>query len=72
MQCPWVSAVVEADGTVRPCFFHQSLGNIRETALSEILNSDAAIRFRKTLDMDKNDTCRKCVCYLNLAPTAGV
>jgi MoaA/NifB/PqqE/SkfB family radical SAM enzyme len=69
---PWVSAVVEADGTVRPCFFHQSLGNIREAALSDIVNSAAAIHFRKTLDMDKDDTCRKCVCYLNLAPAAGL
>ena len=25
---PWVSTVVEADGTVRPCFFHEGYGNI--------------------------------------------
>jgi MoaA/NifB/PqqE/SkfB family radical SAM enzyme len=65
---PWVSAVVEADGTVRPCFFHQSLGNIHNESLDKILNSDGAIEFRKNLDMDNNDICRKCVCYLNLAP----
>jgi Fe-coproporphyrin III synthase len=65
---PWVSAVVEADGTVRPCFFHPALGNIHQHSLSEILNSPAAVDFRKTLDMDKNETCLKCVCYLNLSP----
>jgi MoaA/NifB/PqqE/SkfB family radical SAM enzyme len=65
---PWVSAVVEADGTVRPCFFHPSLGNIREQSLEAILNSDESIRFRKELDMDKDSTCVKCVCYLNLSP----
>jgi len=65
---PWVSVVVEADGTVRPCFFHEALGNIREHSLEEIINSDAAIGFRKNLDMEKNETCRKCVCYLNLLP----
>src|SRR5262249_30477511 len=65
---PWVSAVVEADGTVRPCFFHAPAGNIRQQALEKILNSDQNIRFRKELDMEKNDTCRKCVCYLNLSP----
>jgi MoaA/NifB/PqqE/SkfB family radical SAM enzyme len=27
---PWVSAVVESDGTVRPCFFHAPIGNIRD------------------------------------------
>jgi MoaA/NifB/PqqE/SkfB family radical SAM enzyme len=65
---PWVSAVVEADGTVRPCFFHPPLGNIREHSLSTILNNDKSIGFRKNLDMNTDSTCVKCVCYLNLSP----
>jgi len=65
---PWVSTVVEADGTVRPCFFHAPIGNIRDRSLLTILNDDKAIDFRKSLDMDKNETCVKCVCYLNLSP----
>ena len=65
---PWVSTVIEADGTVRPCFFHESLGNIHYDQLDKILNSDAAIEFRKDLDIDKHDICKKCVCYLNLSP----
>jgi MoaA/NifB/PqqE/SkfB family radical SAM enzyme len=65
---PWVSAVVEADGTVRPCFFHEGYGNIHRQSLSEILNADQAIDFRKGLDMNSNETCKKCVCYLNLPP----
>jgi MoaA/NifB/PqqE/SkfB family radical SAM enzyme len=65
---PWVSAVVEADGTVRPCFFHAPLGNIREDSLSTILNNDKSIGFRKNLDMNTDNTCIKCVCYLNLSP----
>jgi MoaA/NifB/PqqE/SkfB family radical SAM enzyme len=65
---PWVSTVIEADGNVKPCFFHQAYGNIRDESLDQILNSDKAISFRKTLDMDKNEICKKCVCYLNLAP----
>jgi MoaA/NifB/PqqE/SkfB family radical SAM enzyme len=65
---PWVSAVVEADGTVRPCFFHSPLGNIHEGTLTDILNSEKAVHFRKSLDMDTNPTCVKCVCYLNLSP----
>lgn len=69
---PWVSTVVEADGTVRPCFFHPPLGNIREHSLEKILNSDDSIRFRQGLDMDKDPTCVKCVCYLNLAPGTRV
>jgi MoaA/NifB/PqqE/SkfB family radical SAM enzyme len=65
---PWVSAVVEADGTVRPCFFHAPLGNIREHSLATILNNDKSIGFRKNLDMNTDSTCVKCVCYLNLSP----
>ena len=65
---PWVSTVIEADGTVRPCFFHKAYGNIKTNSLDKIINSDSAIEFRKNLDMDKNDTCLKCVCYLNLPP----
>ena len=30
---PWVSTVVEADGDVRPCFFHAPLGNIHQQPL---------------------------------------
>ena len=63
---PWVSAVVEADGTVRPCFFHKAIGNIHEKQLHEVLNSAESIRFRKELDMDNDEVCKKCVCYLNL------
>jgi Fe-coproporphyrin III synthase len=67
---PWVSTVIEADGTVRPCFFHDALGNIRTQSLDNILNGEKGMQFRKSLDMDKNDTCIKCVCYLNLPPRA--
>ena len=69
---PWVSTVIEADGTVRPCFFHEPIGNIRDSSLEEILNSKESIQFRKDLDMDSNSTCVKCVCYLNLPPGASL
>jgi MoaA/NifB/PqqE/SkfB family radical SAM enzyme len=69
---PWVSTVVEADGTVRPCFFHEAVGNIRETPLPDLLNSPAAITFRQNLDMDTDPICHKCVCSLNLRPTAKI
>lgn len=65
---PWVSAVVEADGTVRPCFFHEAMGNIREDSLESIINNEKNLRFRKELDTGNNNTCNKCVCYLNLKP----
>lgn len=65
---PWVSTVIEADGNVRPCFFHPPYGNIRNESLDKILNSEKAVSFRKNLDTDENEICKKCVCYLNLSP----
>jgi MoaA/NifB/PqqE/SkfB family radical SAM enzyme len=62
---PWVSAVIETDGTVRPCFFHRSIGNLRDTELDDVLNSPEARSFRKNLDIPTNSTCRNCVCSLN-------
>jgi MoaA/NifB/PqqE/SkfB family radical SAM enzyme len=64
---PWVSAVVESDGTVRPCFFHLAIGNIHEQLLAEIVNGEAALRFRAGLDIERNETCRRCVCSLYYA-----
>jgi MoaA/NifB/PqqE/SkfB family radical SAM enzyme len=67
---PWVSAVIEADGSVRPCFFHDVMGNIRDASLDDILNSTKAKQFRKHLDVNADNTCVKCVCSLNLSPFA--
>ena len=61
---PWVSAVIEASGDVRPCFFHPVLGNIHAQTLPEILNSPEALQFRSSLDIANNDICRRCVCSL--------
>jgi MoaA/NifB/PqqE/SkfB family radical SAM enzyme len=63
---PWVSSVVEADGTVRPCFFHKALGNIHEHPLDEVLNSPEAVAFRRDLDVKTNPICKVCVCTLSL------
>jgi len=65
---PWVSAVIEADGTVRPCFFHPPIGNIHEKSLIEIVNGDPAVEFRRQLDIAANPVCRRCVCSLYLSP----
>ena len=34
---PYMSVVVEADGAVRPCFFHEPVGNIRLAPLGAIV-----------------------------------
>jgi MoaA/NifB/PqqE/SkfB family radical SAM enzyme len=65
---PWVSTVIEADGTVRPCFFHRPIGNIYEAPLLKILNGNAALQFRGNLDITSDPVCRRCVCSLYLPP----
>ncbi len=71
---PWVSAVLEVDGSVRPCFFHRRVGNVRDTTLEEVINGDEARQFRGWLKDHENPTCQRCVCALNYQAerTAGV
>jgi MoaA/NifB/PqqE/SkfB family radical SAM enzyme len=61
---PWVSAVIEAGGDIRPCFFHRPLGNTRDGALHEVLNGPQALQFRRNLDMASDPICQRCVCSL--------
>ena len=79
---PWVSAVIETDGTVRPCFFQPPLGKLHAgeaadgeaaggveadgSSLAAILNSPAAIAWRRGLDVARDAICRRCVCSLCL------
>ena len=73
---PWVSSVMEADGTVRPCFFHQAVGRVSDRkTLFDVVNGPVATWFRATLDVATNPICRRCVCSLNWhnkAANAGV
>ena len=62
---PWVSAVLEPDGTVRPCFFHDAY-QTEPGDFAATLNAPRAIAFRKSLDVATNPTCQRCVCSLNL------
>lgn len=66
---PWVSAVVEIDGAVRPCFFHPPIGNLQSSDLQSILLGRRAQEFRDSLDVATNPTCNKCVCSLNYRAT---
>ncbi len=65
-QCnaPWISAVVETDGRVRPCFFHKDIGNRGQSSLLEIINGSDGLQFREELDVANNAICKRCVCSL--------
>jgi hypothetical protein len=61
---PWVSAVIESDGAVRPCFFHRPIGSLHDGPLVDVLNSDAGVQFRTHLDISRDAICQRCVCSL--------
>jgi MoaA/NifB/PqqE/SkfB family radical SAM enzyme len=60
---PWISAVVEADGSVRPCFFQPAIGNIRRTPFATLVTRNLPA-FRRSLDVGANAVCERCVCSL--------
>jgi len=69
---PWVSSVIEADGTVRPCFFHRATGNIHDAGgLDAVLNSAEARQFRGMLNVATDPICQTCVCTLKRGPAVG-
>ena len=70
---PWVSAVIEADGTVKPCFFQPALGNLHQAdSLQAIINSPQSRAWRQGLDPHRDAICRKCVCTLSLRTNDSV
>ena len=62
---PWVSAVMEVDGSIRPCFFHRKVGDASDKTLEEAINSPEAQDFRRALNVAADPTCQRCVCSLN-------
>ena len=62
---PWVSAVIEGNGTVRPCFFHPPIGSLKSHTLLQVVNGFEAQQFRSSLDVATNPVCARCVCSLN-------
>jgi MoaA/NifB/PqqE/SkfB family radical SAM enzyme len=60
---PYMSAVIEADGSVKPCFFHQTVGSVRHEPLSAIVKRNLPA-FRESLAIDSNPVCTRCVCSM--------
>lgn len=57
---PWWSSVVEADGALRPCFFHAPVGDAR----GGLASARASLAYRSALGHIRaaNATCERCVC----------
>lgn len=60
---PYMSVVIEADGAVRPCFFHEPVGNIRRSPLASIVERNLPA-FRAALDFAHDPVCTRCVCSI--------
>jgi MoaA/NifB/PqqE/SkfB family radical SAM enzyme len=60
---PWVSTVIEADGSVRPCFFHETIGNIRTEPLDQILNGIKKYEFSQNAGYEHQSDLRE-MCLL--------
>jgi len=72
VQCnaPWVSVVLEANGWVRPCFFHPAVWTVRSEPLAAILRSSLPT-FRRALDVGTNPVCTRCVCSMHATWRSG-
>jgi MoaA/NifB/PqqE/SkfB family radical SAM enzyme len=66
---PWISCVIEADQTVRPCYFRPPIGNVRRQSLSDVLNGREASALRRSLSVPDDPVCQRCVCPLYLPNT---
>ena len=67
---PWVSVVLDADGWVRPCFFHPAVGTVRREPLATILRTSLPA-FRRTLDVGTSPVCTRCVCSMRATWRSG-
>jgi MoaA/NifB/PqqE/SkfB family radical SAM enzyme len=67
---PWWSSVVEADGTLRPCFFQPAVGDVR-AGLAALRRSES---YRRALSSirSENETCARCVCPKRRGGALGV
>lgn len=59
---PEHSAVIQADGGVRPCFFIAGAGAPGGPGLAEALNAPAQRRLRAVIRAGDRPECRRCVC----------
>lgn len=59
---PEHSAVIEADGSVRPCFFIAGTGRMGESGLAGALNSAPQRRLRAAIRAGNRPECAHCVC----------
>jgi len=65
---PHLSAVVEVDGSLRPCFFLPRIGKLGDGTLLETLNGPPALEMRTAYRTGQRTECARCICSLYQGP----
>jgi Fe-coproporphyrin III synthase len=65
---PHLSAVVEVDGNLRPCFFLPRVSKVGDDTLLETLNAPSAVEMRAAYRTGQRSECSRCVCSLYQGP----
>ncbi len=61
---PHLSAVIEVDGSLRPCYFLPTMARLKHDTLAQALNNPAAIDLRRAYRQGERPECERCVCPL--------
>jgi len=61
---PHLSAVIEVDGSLRPCYFLPTMGRLKGERLADAINSEAALDLRRAYRQGERAECERCVCPL--------
>ncbi len=65
---PHISAVIQVDGTLQPCYFLPAWGKLNGRRLPEALNDEEAVALRKAYSTGQRPECKSCVCPLYKGP----
>ena len=61
---PHLSAIIEVDGSLRPCYFLPTMGRVNGTPLHTAINTPAALDLRRAYRAGERSECGRCVCPL--------
>ena len=65
---PRFSAVIETDGSLKPCYFLPAWGTLAGRELSAALNDPEAIALRRSQRLGEREECKRCVCSAYRGP----
>ncbi|MBZ0299298.1 MAG: radical SAM protein [Anaerolineae bacterium] len=67
---PHTSTVIEVDGTLRPCYFLPTYGQLNQSTLHAAINTPEARSLRQAYRTGQRPECARCVCPLYKGPRA--